>query len=196
MVVVDVPFREALENLLQRHAPFEACQRGTDAHVDAMPKTEMGARLAMNVETIAVDEAPVVAVGGTDEQHHDAARGNCLAANLGVSQKIPPDGGARRLEANQLLDRLWNQRGVVDEVSTLIGMLINFLRINPIAALFWTAVINGFLTPPILIVIMLVSNNRKVMGDRVNCGWANALGWVTTAAMSAAIALILTWGQG
>jgi NRAMP (natural resistance-associated macrophage protein)-like metal ion transporter len=80
--------------------------------------------------------------------------------------------------------------------STLIGMLINFLRINPIAALFWTAVINGFLTPPILIVIMLVSNNRKVMGDRVNCGWANALGWVTTAAMSAAIALILTWGQG
>jgi Mn2+/Fe2+ NRAMP family transporter len=76
-------------------------------------------------------------------------------------------------------------------------MLINFLRINPIAALFWTAVINGFLTPPLLIVIMLVANNRKVMGDRVNGAWTNLLGWVTTAAMSAAaIALVLTWGQG
>jgi NRAMP (natural resistance-associated macrophage protein)-like metal ion transporter len=81
--------------------------------------------------------------------------------------------------------------------STLLGMGINFLHINPIAALFWTAVINGFLTPPLLVVIMLVANNRRVMGERVNGTWSNILGWATTAAMfAAAIALILTWGQG
>jgi NRAMP (natural resistance-associated macrophage protein)-like metal ion transporter len=80
--------------------------------------------------------------------------------------------------------------------STLVGMLINFLGINPISALFWTAVINGFLAPPLLVVIMFIANNRKVMGDRVNGRWANLLGWATTVIMfAAAIGLVLTWGQ-
>jgi len=81
--------------------------------------------------------------------------------------------------------------------STLVGMLINFLGINPITALFWTAVINGFLAPPLLVLIMLISNNKEVMGERVNGPWSNVLGWAATAAMfAAAIALLLTWGKG
>ena len=80
--------------------------------------------------------------------------------------------------------------------STLVGMLINFVGINPIDALFWTAIINGFLTPPLLVLLMLISNNRKIMGDRVNGPGLNVVGWVTTAAMSgAAIALAMTWGK-
>lgn len=80
--------------------------------------------------------------------------------------------------------------------STLVGMLINFAGINPIDALFWTAIINGFLTPPLLVLLMLISNNRRIMGDRVNGPGLNMVGWVTTAVMSgAAIALILTWGK-
>lgn len=79
-------------------------------------------------------------------------------------------------------------------VSTLIGMLINFVGINPITALFWTAVLNGLLTPPLLILIMLVANNREVMGERVNGRALNTLGWATTLVMSAAaIALLATW---
>ncbi len=81
-------------------------------------------------------------------------------------------------------------------VPTLIGMLINFVGINPISALFWTAVINGFLAPPILVVIMLIANNKKVMGERVNGRWTNLGGWVTTVVMfAAAIALALTWAK-
>src|SRR5229473_2810333 len=81
-------------------------------------------------------------------------------------------------------------------VSTLVGMLINFVGINPIRALFLTAVINGFLAPPLLVVIMLIANNRRVMGDRVNSRWANILGWATTVVMfAAAMGLVLTWGQ-
>lgn len=81
-------------------------------------------------------------------------------------------------------------------VSTLIGTLINFIGINPIKALFWTAVINGFLAPPLLVIIMLVANNKKVMGNKVNGVWTNALGWITTVVMfAAAIALVLTWGD-
>jgi NRAMP (natural resistance-associated macrophage protein)-like metal ion transporter len=80
--------------------------------------------------------------------------------------------------------------------STLVGILINFAGINPIDALFWTAIINGFLTPPLLILLMLISNNRTIMGNRVNGPGLNMVGWVTTAVMSAAaIALLLTWGK-
>jgi Mn2+/Fe2+ NRAMP family transporter len=81
-------------------------------------------------------------------------------------------------------------------ISTLLGMLINFAGINPLRALFWTAVINGFLAPPLLILILKISNDRKIMGERVNGRMLNIAGWTTFAAMAAAaVALIVTWGQ-
>ena len=81
-------------------------------------------------------------------------------------------------------------------VATLVRMAIKFLGINPIAALFWTAVINGFLAPPLLVLILLMANNRTIMGRQVNGRLSNFLGWLTVALMAvAAIALILTWGH-
>ena len=81
-------------------------------------------------------------------------------------------------------------------VSTVVGMLINFLKIAPVTALFWTAVINGVLAPPLLVMIMLVSNNHKVMGKRVNGRLTNIIGWSTAAIMSAAaIGMFATWGN-
>jgi Natural resistance-associated macrophage protein len=80
--------------------------------------------------------------------------------------------------------------------STIVGLLINYLGVNPVKALFWTAVINGFLAPPLLVLIMLIANNKAVMGQRVNSLGINVLGWVTIAAMfAAAIGLVLTWGR-
>ena len=80
--------------------------------------------------------------------------------------------------------------------STLAGMLINFTGINPISALYWSAVLNGFLAPPLMVLIMLIANNHKIMGKRVNNTWTNLLGGLATAAMfGAAVALILTWGK-
>jgi NRAMP (natural resistance-associated macrophage protein)-like metal ion transporter len=80
-------------------------------------------------------------------------------------------------------------------VSTLLGMLINFAGINPVKALFWTAVINGFLAPPLLVLILKISNDRKIMGERVNGKMLNIAGWITFAAMAAAaVALVITWG--
>lgn len=80
--------------------------------------------------------------------------------------------------------------------STLVGMLINFAGINPISALFWTAVINGLVSPPLLVLIMLVSNNKKVMGDKVNGPGTNILGWVAAVVMfAAAIGMLVTWGD-
>jgi Mn2+/Fe2+ NRAMP family transporter len=79
-------------------------------------------------------------------------------------------------------------------VSMLIGVGIDFLGINPISALFWTAVINGVIAPPLLVVVMLVSNNKKVLGAQTNGIAANIVGWAATAIMfAAAIGMILAW---
>ena len=78
--------------------------------------------------------------------------------------------------------------------STIIGMLINFTGVNPMSALFWTAVLNGFIAPPILLLIMVVSNRHNVLGSRSNGLAINLLGWLTTALMlGAAIGLVVTW---
>ncbi len=85
---------------------------------------------------------------------------------------------------------------VVIAVSTLVGLLINFMDINPMDALFWAAVINGLIAPPLLFIIMLVANNKRIMGKRVNGPGVNVLGWLTTLVMfSAAVGLALTWGK-
>jgi Mn2+/Fe2+ NRAMP family transporter len=79
-------------------------------------------------------------------------------------------------------------------LSTIVGTSINFIGVNPMTALFWTAVINGLLAPPILVVVMLIANNKKVLGARVNGPLINIVGWTTTAIMfAAAIGLALTW---
>jgi len=81
-------------------------------------------------------------------------------------------------------------------VSTLVGAIANFLKIPPVTALFWAAVINGILAPPLLVIIMLVSNNGKVMGARVNGLLTNFIGWATVAVMAAAsLGIFLTWGH-
>lgn len=73
-------------------------------------------------------------------------------------------------------------------------MLFNFLGINPIEALFWTAVLNGFLAPPLLVLVMLTANDRRIMGRWTNGRWLNGLGWGTTFVMAAAaIGLTATW---
>ena len=80
--------------------------------------------------------------------------------------------------------------------ATLVGLVINFIGINPIDALFWTAVINGFVAPPLLVLIMLVANNSKIMGERVNGPTLNVVGWLGAIVMcAAAIGLLVTFGQ-
>ena len=76
--------------------------------------------------------------------------------------------------------------------ATLVGMAINFLGINPITALVLSAVLNGLIAAPLLVLVMLVSNNPRAMGERTNGRLLNVLGWVTTIVMGvAAVALIV-----
>jgi Mn2+/Fe2+ NRAMP family transporter len=85
---------------------------------------------------------------------------------------------------------------IVLATSTVGGLLINFVGFKPMDALFWTAVINGFLAPPLLVVIMLIANNRAIMGNRVNGLGTNVLGWATAGLMcAAAVGLVVSWGR-
>ena len=77
---------------------------------------------------------------------------------------------------------------------TLIGVAMNFAGLNPMRALVWAGVIQGFSTPPLLLLIMLMTNDRRIMGEQVNGTAINILGYVTTAAIFAASAgLIASW---
>ena len=76
-------------------------------------------------------------------------------------------------------------------IATLVGIGIDYLGINAIDALFYTAVINGFVAPPLLVMIMLVANNRKIMGERTNSGLANLLGWGAAAIMFVAAGVLV-----
>jgi Mn2+/Fe2+ NRAMP family transporter len=76
-------------------------------------------------------------------------------------------------------------------ISTLIGFAMNLTGINPMKALYYTAVLNGMIAPPLLLIIMLVSNNPKIMKDKINGRVSNMLGWITTVAMTVAAAALL-----
>ena len=82
-------------------------------------------------------------------------------------------------------------------LATLLGAVMNFIGINPIKALYYSAILNGLAAPPLLVTIMLIGDNRKIMGKRVNGRLARVLGWTTVLAMSAAaVALLITIASG
>ena len=77
---------------------------------------------------------------------------------------------------------------------TVLAMGMNFLGFNPMKALVFSGIVQGFSTPPLLLLIMLMTNNRKIMGNRVNGVGLNILGWITvTAIFAATVGLIITW---
>jgi NRAMP (natural resistance-associated macrophage protein)-like metal ion transporter len=72
-------------------------------------------------------------------------------------------------------------------VATLIGVFINFVDIDPIKALFWSAVINGVVAAPLMAMIMVMAMQRRVMGDFALPRPLWLMGWLSTAAMTAAV---------
>jgi hypothetical protein len=79
-------------------------------------------------------------------------------------------------------------------LATLCGVALNFAGIDPIKALFWSAVINGVVAVPIMSVMMLLAGNAAVMGQFTTRLGLKAAGWLATAIMAAAvIAMMATW---
>jgi len=70
--------------------------------------------------------------------------------------------------------------------STLIGMLISWLRIDPIKALYYAAALNGLAAPPLMALVILTANNKKIMGKFVNKRIANIVGCMIVLVMTIA----------
>ena len=76
-------------------------------------------------------------------------------------------------------------------VATLIGVALNFTAINPIKALFWSAVINGVAAVPIMIVMMLMTTNKKLTGELRLPTPQKVIGWIATGVMFAVAASMI-----
>lgn len=96
---------------------------------------------------------------------------------------------------NQKLTRAWGFYSVII-VATVIGLLLNFIGINPIKALVYAAVLNGVVAVPLIFVIALIARNKKIMG-KYRSGWfSNLLVWLTFLGMgAAAVAMFATLGH-
>ena len=79
-------------------------------------------------------------------------------------------------------------------VGTLIGILINYVDLDPVKALFWCAVVNGVVAVPLMVVIMLMSMQKRVMGAFTLPRPLWVMGWLCTGVMAAATGIMFaTW---
>ena len=76
-------------------------------------------------------------------------------------------------------------------LATLGGVALDFTPIDPIKGLFWCAVINGVIAVPIMVVMMLLADDPKVMGEFTVTRRLKALGWLATWTMAAAVVAML-----
>jgi NRAMP (natural resistance-associated macrophage protein)-like metal ion transporter len=78
--------------------------------------------------------------------------------------------------------------------ATALGVAITLSPIDPIKALYWTAVINGLIAVPVMTVMMFMAAQPKVMGKFIVKGWLRWLGWAATIAMVACVmGMIVGW---
>ncbi len=81
-------------------------------------------------------------------------------------------------------------------VATVVGGLMNFSSIDPVKALFWSAVVNGVVAAPVMAMMMLLASRQDVMGEFVLGPWLKRIGWLATGVMLlAAIGMFATWGS-
>ena len=77
--------------------------------------------------------------------------------------------------------------------SMILGLTLDYAGFNAVKMLFWSAVLNGVLAPPLIVLVVLLTSSRKVMGDCVNPPVLKWLGWATAAVMAiAAVAMFVT----
>jgi NRAMP (natural resistance-associated macrophage protein)-like metal ion transporter len=94
-----------------------------------------------------------------------------------------------------LKPRLAQKFYAVIAVSMVVGLALDFIGLNAVKMLFWSAVLNGLLAPPLVVMVVLLTSDKKVMGNRVNSRLMRVLGWACAVVMSAAaVALLVSLG--
>ena len=77
--------------------------------------------------------------------------------------------------------------------ATAIGLALNVVHLNPIKALFWSAVLNGVVAAPVMVLMMILARDAKLMGKFTLPLYLRVGGWIATAAMLiASLGMIVT----
>jgi Mn2+/Fe2+ NRAMP family transporter len=89
--------------------------------------------------------------------------------------------------------RLAKKFYAVVAASMILGLVLDYAGINAVKMLFWSAVLNGVLAPPLIVLVVLLTGNKKIMGVRASRPLLRWLGWATAAIMAAAaVAMFVT----
>ncbi len=80
---------------------------------------------------------------------------------------------------------------LVISVSLLVGLLINYIGLSPIKALYYTAILYGLTSPVIIAIVLHIGNNKKIMSAYTNGKLSNTLGIITLVLMTAAAASLI-----
>jgi Mn2+/Fe2+ NRAMP family transporter len=150
-------------------------------HAAGVTNIESSAQAAEALKPVAGDLAfTIFAVGivGTGLLAVPVLAGSAAYA-VGEARKWPVGLARRPLRAKAFYATV--------ALATLIGVLINFSPINPIKALYWSAVLNGIVAVPVMAMMMLISVNPKIMGKFTIGGAMRVMGWTATAMMAAAV---------
>ena len=75
-------------------------------------------------------------------------------------------------------------------VAMILGLGLNFAGFDAVKMLFWSAVVNGILAPPLIVIVVLLTSNRKVMGVHANSTGMRWLGWICAGVMTLATVLM------
>jgi len=171
-------------------AYFIILTAGATLHAQGKTNIQSAAEAAQALQPIAGDFATLLfslGIVGTGLLAVPVLAGSAAYA-LGESLKLPTGLDQNPLEAKGFYAIL--------TVATLIGLGIAVSPINSIDALFWSAVANGVVAPPVMVMLMLMTTNRRVMGRFTLSRRLRILGWMATALMTiAAIGFFATWGK-
>jgi Mn2+/Fe2+ NRAMP family transporter len=102
------------------------------------------------------------------------------SASYAVAESFHWDAGL-----NRKLNQAYAFYGVII-IAMLVGLGINFIGLNPIKALIYSAVANGIVAPVVLALIVIISSNKKIMGQWKNHRAITIIGWLITSLMLAA----------
>lgn len=167
---------------------FIILSTGATLHPAGQTEIETAAQAAAALEPLAGEAASYLFVAGVVGVGFLAVPVMTTGAAYDVVQGMGREGS---LHDHPSENKLFY--GIIALVTVLaVGM--NFLGFNPMKALVWSGIVQGFSVPPLLLIMMLLTNSRKVVGGRINGRWTNVLGWTTTlVTFLCTVALVAVW---
>lgn len=161
---------------------------GATLHPAGQTEVDSAAQAAAALRPLAGDMAGLLFIAGV-------AGVGCLAVPImttGAAYDLVQAFGRR----GSLHDKPGQARLFYDVIAvvTVVAVAVNCLGLNPMKMLVWSGIVQGFSVPPLLVLMLIMTNDRRMMGDKVNGLATNVLGWATAlATLLAAVFLVATW---